>query len=456
MYLFISILCLLWLPQTILLAEVPLTDVSSRELIQVALTTESRLHPIAIVWQPISGLPESYKKLESVLNFDLNHSGYLQTLSVSQEKISGAKAQESTQKWSTWRQWGAYYVVEIQLSGESLQAFVFDVRAKRSSASTSYTLTGIFEKDRRQVHKLNDWIIQAITGHPGIAGSRLIYTVEVTPGGQSRRPRTQVCQSDYDGANVRILLEQDALLVTPCYLPHTGHNPSHFAVVSYKLGQPKILFSSMDGKFRRVTALGGSQLAPAVDPQGQQMAFICDVEGNPDIYWTSLHLKEQRCEKIRRLFGSKRGTQASPSFSPDGKRLAFVSSKDGVPRIYTIEIADYLQGKDSDQAKLISRKNHLENTCPAWSPNGRYIAYSARNTGARQIWIYDTQTQTETCVTEGDNIKENPSWANDSLHFFYNQEDPSGCHIYMSDINQKQPVRITRHRGATRFPSCSK
>ncbi|NJN67618.1 MAG: hypothetical protein HC884_13355 [Chloroflexaceae bacterium] len=65
-------------------------------------------------------------------------------------------------------------------------------------------------------------------------------------------------------------------------------------------------------------------------PDGQQLAFLSERDGNVDIYLMSANGTNQRNLTNHPAY------DGSPAWSPDGSRLAFVSSRDGA---CTIEIS---------------------------------------------------------------------------------------------------------------------
>ncbi len=187
---------------------------------------------------------------------------------------------------------------------------------------------------------------------------------------------------------------------------------------------------------------------PTYSSKRDQMAFICDHLGHPELYLQSLRSTQHAPQRVFR--GSK-GVQASPTFSPDGRRLALVSNKDGAPRIYIVDLTQRLPLKEH-QVRLISRQNR-ENTAPTWSPDGTKLAYSAKQAGVRQIWIYDFAEKREYPLTVGTAHKENPSWAPDSSHLVYNSADGAKAELYLVDLQRRAPIQITTGSGEKRFPS---
>ena len=70
----------------------------------------------------------------------------------------------------------------------------------------------------------------------------------------------------------------------------------------------------------------------------------------------------------------------NPAWSPDGKRIAFTSSRAGNQEIYVMD-AD-----GGNQRNLTNNPRHDDN--PSWSPDGKWIAFvrAGRN---REIYVMD-------------------------------------------------------------------
>ena len=63
----------------------------------------------------------------------------------------------------------------------------------------------------------------------------------------------------------------------------------------------------------------------------------------------------------------------TPAWSPDGRRIAFSSERDGNAEIYVMD-AD-----GSELARLTSSPG--KDRFPSWSPGGQYIAFSSESDG---------------------------------------------------------------------------
>ena len=69
----------------------------------------------------------------------------------------------------------------------------------------------------------------------------------------------------------------------------------------------------------------------------------------------------------------------APAWSPDGKKIAFASERTGNPDIWVM---------DSDGGNLRQLTTHTAlDAAPAWSPDGKKIAFDSERTGNWDIWV---------------------------------------------------------------------
>lgn len=398
--------------------------ISAEPELVVELETEGGLIPLSFEFSYENpGFSEDYlKQLEKIFRFDLDHNG--------KTTVTEGK--------------GAQVAVKGVITEHRLTVHLLD---EEESVYEDILLNGYISEDRRTLHALADQIHEELFGFEGIASSHLLYTVRTDVG-------SDVWIADYDGANVRQLTREMGHCVTPSFFPPPrGKSVGSFFFTSYKTGQPKIYMGSLlKGSIRPFLTLPGNQLMPTLSRQRDQVAFISDVTGNPDLFFLPFSPDEGTLGKPRQIFTAPNATQATPTFSPDGTRIAFVSNKGGSPRIYVMPIPP--PGTPLKDIHPISiTKINRENTAPCWSPDGTKIAYSVRTNGVRQIWVYDFLTDLERQVTKGPGNKENPSWAPDSLHLVYNTSDTKACELYLIDLKRGTPFQITSGPGDKRYPS---
>lgn len=425
--------------------------------ILVHLETESSLSPLYLApFENESDLLTTYlDRLNEVLASDLHHNGYSSVIKRTKEndETLASGPFDYFGSMQDWKNQHIYYVVKGVVQGRNISAYLLNVNDQQLKHTDPIPLSGDFNQDRRQMHKLADTIQRALFGMEGIATTRILYTVK-TKGNKGNNWISEVWESDYDGGNPRQITKKGYYCVTPIYIPpKPGYATGGMMFVSYQIGQPKIYVSSLkEGEVQRLTSLKGNQLMPAVSRQRDKVAFICDVTGNPDLFLQDFSPESGAIGKPQQIFSAKQATQGSPTFSPDGKRVAFVSDKDGSPRVYVIDIPAPGTSLKDIHATLISKQNR-ENSAPCWSPDGKKVAYCARTNKDRQIWVYDFETKQEKQITQGPGHKENPSWAPDSLHLVYNSSDNNASELYLINLNQQEAKQITSGSGEKRFPN---
>jgi TolB protein len=107
---------------------------------------------------------------------------------------------------------------------------------------------------------------------------------------------------------------------------------------------------------------------------GGQLVYSCD----PVDRKTAFYLLDVASGRVR-VIVDDRGWNGDPAWSPDGKRLAYVSTKDGAFDIHVREV-------ESGTVHNLT-KNGIWNGNPTWSPDGEWIMFDSAREGA--LWSDD-------------------------------------------------------------------
>lgn len=304
-----------------------------------------------------------------------------------------------------------------------LDVQVHDVVYGRLLATRSVALPAPEHGDfRMAVHRASDAVVEAITGEPGIAATRVAFTMRA-PGSETK----DLYLVDSDGQSLRRVVRHDLSILSPTWHPEGRR----LAFVSLHLDGSHGIYELdvRTGAERRLPPVGdGQHHSPAYLPDGR-LAVTLDVGTRSRIVsWDPV-----RGCCVRALVES-RWQELSPTFSPDGVRMAFTSNRLGAasPLVYVREV----DGGDVELVAPFVLGESADFTEPAWSPLGDLLAYHGRiGRGSYQIIVTEVGEaagRTRRLTSVG--VNESPSWAPDGRHLVFVAQRPEGSGLFVVDV----------------------
>ena len=125
----------------------------------------------------------------------------------------------------------------------------------------------------------------------------------------------------------------------------------------------------------------------------------------------------------------------SPAWSPDGKRLAYVSFENGNSAIY---VQDILTGK-----RAMVAGNKGINSAPAWSPDGTRLAMTLSVNGNPDIYIMRLDNRATQRLTFNQAIDTEPVWAEDGSKIAFTSDRGGTPQIYETSAIGGEARRLT-------------
>ena len=126
-----------------------------------------------------------------------------------------------------------------------------------------------------------------------------------------------------------------------------------------------------------------------------------------------------------------------PAWSPDGKTLAYVSYASGRPQIYTQNIFT------TKTQQLTNFKG--SNLSPSWSPDGRRMAMSLSKDGNAELYIMDLATRRLHRITNSYGADLEADWMPDGRSLVFTSDRGGRPQIYKIDVGENGPIgRATR------------
>ncbi|MCG6202431.1 Tol-Pal system beta propeller repeat protein TolB [Psychromonas antarctica] len=125
----------------------------------------------------------------------------------------------------------------------------------------------------------------------------------------------------------------------------------------------------------------------------------------------------------------------SPAWSPDGRKLAYVSFEKRRSQIY-------IQDLYSQKRELITSFPKI-NGAPSWSPDGKQLALVLSKDGQPEIYTLDISSKVLHRVTNNRVIDTEPSWAPDGKSVIFSSERGGRPQIYQVEISSGTTKRLT-------------
>lgn len=236
-----------------------------------------------------------------------------------------------------------------------------------------------------------------------------------------------------------------APVVSPTAL---GGTFGQIAFASDRSGIPQIYIINADGTdVRPLTDMSEGACQPAWSPDGSLLVFVSPCRARAEFYQSitarsSLYAVNPDGTELRSLTITP-GSDFDPAWSPDGRRIAFASERDGQKEIYALTVAS------GTVVRLTTSTSGVDNMQPSWSPDGKWIVYTVKRFGAYQIWMMsDVGSDNVQLTRSGQTLWDyQPFWSIDGTTIFFNQRNlqpgrPWLMSLSFANYAANAPVRL--------------
>lgn len=125
----------------------------------------------------------------------------------------------------------------------------------------------------------------------------------------------------------------------------------------------------------------------------------------------------------------------SPAWSPDGRKLAYVSFENKKAEIVVQDIY-------SQQRQVVSSQQGI-NGAPQWSPDGSKLALVLSRDGQPEIYVLNLSSKQFTRITNNRSIDTEPTWAADGKSIYFVSERGGRPQIYQAELGSGNTRRVT-------------
>ena len=351
-----------------------------------------------------------------------------------------------------WKELGADGVligsVRKTPTGVTVQFRLINVASGASAMAKEYSGSATslqINECRVYAHTIADEVHKEQRALNGIARTKIAFTSD-RDGERIRGPLTDrgisnLYMADYDGARQRRITISKALDITPVWSP----DARSIAFGSWRSGYQDIyiLFPYGDGVLQNPTKGNAARqnFLPAFSPDGTKIAYTSTGDGNSEIYVMN------RDGSNRQRLTNHPNIDVTPTWSPTGTQIAFTSDRTGSPQIY-------IMNADGTGLQQITRESACDR--PTWSPAPlNEIAYSSRAGGGNIVKIFDFATRSTRALTEAIGNNESPAFSPNGRHVAFVSTRAGKEQIFTIHRDGSGLRQITR-TGTNRYPNWSK
>ena len=296
----------------------------------------------------------------------------------------------------------------------SLEARVWDLKSRRLILGRRYS--GGVSYVERIAHTFANDLVRDFTGKEGLFLSTILFVSD-------RDGTKELYATDFDGKNPRRMTSQHSLVINP------DARGGRIVFTSYVHRFPQIWTMNVDGSNQKEIPTGLElNAAPALSPDGTQIAFAGSAKGNADIYVINVS-----GTGLRRLTTTY-ALEASPAWSPTGRQILYTSDQSGTPQLWMMES----EGTGAHRLTYAGNWNDEG----AWSPDGSRIAFACRNEGDMNICVMDMTTG-KTLQLTGEGSNGHPGWSSNGEKIVYQSRRGGSTQIYTMDADGQNKRLLT-------------
>jgi TolB protein len=338
--------------------------------------------------------------------------------------------------------------VQKTAAGVTVQVKLIQVSTGKTAFGKSYS--GSIANPRQYAHTISDEIYQSQLQLRGVARTKIAFSSdrhkEIMKAGAPNRDTKEIYYADYDGANARRVTTTQTLNVAPMWSP----DGQAIAYTTWRssaaggFGTFQDIVVSYIYRGQRLMPADGSPVKQnflcSWSPDGSKLAFTMSQGGNQEIY-----VMNRDGSGLRRMTNHPE-IDTTPTWSPTGNQIAWTSGRTGNPNIF-------IMNADGTGQRQLTHEGWADRATWSREPFNE-IAYAVRNGPGFDIKVYSFATGDGKRITDGIGSNESPAFSPNGRHIAFMSTRNGKSQIFTVDRDGQHLRQITRE-GNNTYPNWS-
>jgi dipeptidyl aminopeptidase/acylaminoacyl peptidase len=224
-------------------------------------------------------------------------------------------------------------------------------------------------------------------------------------------------------------------LTTSVSSVHWMPDNQHLIFTTRRNGKSRVMMTDIKGDMLHTISTGpGLDYQPEPSPDGKQLVYIHN--SLDDLNQSDVMLAQLGSGKVRQLTKIPGYRHFAPHWSPDGRWIAYTADRSGYHQVYLMETSNWQERQLTDASWDYASLD--------WSPDNSRLLCTKNREGALDLCVISITDGTVESVHSTEGVHTRPQWHPNGEYVFFGYEDPCSPHeLYRLKLERRTLARLT-------------